>query len=109
MGTTRKPGGTPPKRAPRGKTIADRENDLIAGAIDLAEKQIREGTASSQVLTHFLKLATTREVMEKELLEQRIVLETAKAEHLESAKRTEKLVEEALQAMRSYKGAEDDD
>ena len=38
-----------------------RENLLVSLAIDLAEKQLREGSASAQVITHYLKLAGRRE------------------------------------------------
>ena len=46
-----------------------RENQLISLAVDLAEKQLQEGTASSQVITHYLKLGSTKEKIEKEILE----------------------------------------
>ena len=46
-----------------------RENQLISLAVDLAEKQLQEGTASSQVITHYLKLGSTKERIEREILE----------------------------------------
>lgn len=81
-----------------------RENQMIALAVDLAEKQLIEGTASSQVITHFLKLATSRERLEKEKLEKENELLRAKTEAIESAKRVEELYSDALRAMRSYRG-----
>lgn len=81
-----------------------RENQMISLAIDLAEKQLMEGTASSQVITHFLKLASTKERIEKEILEKQKELIAAKTESLQSAKRIEELYSEALNAMRRYSG-----
>ena len=81
-----------------------RENQLISLAIDLAERQLREGTASSQVMTHYLKLGSTRERVERELLEGQVKLNNAKTEAIESEKRVEELYAHALEAMRSYSG-----
>lgn len=81
-----------------------RENQLIALAVDLAEKQLAEGTASAQVITHYLKLGSTRERLEKEKLKKENELLQAKREALESAKRVEELYSNALEAMRSYSG-----
>jgi hypothetical protein len=78
---------------------------LIALAVDLAEEQIRNGTASSQVITHFLKLGSTKDKIEKEILEQQKELIKAKTESIQSAKRVEELYKEALNAMRLYTGA----
>jgi hypothetical protein len=74
--------------------------------MDLAEKQIRSGTASSQVITHFLKLGSTRERLEQQRLEHENELTRVKIEALESQKRVEELYTEALNAMRSYAGAD---
>lgn len=81
-----------------------RENQLIALAVDLAEQQLRDGTASSQVITHYLKLATTREKMEKDILEKQLALIEAKTENLKSAKRIEELYASAMEAMKDYRG-----
>ena len=81
-----------------------RENQMIALAVDLAEKQLQEGTASSQVITHYLKLGSTKERIEKEILEKQKELITAKTEALQSAKRVEALYMDALNAMRRYSG-----
>ena len=94
-------------RSPRGRrasTPEERENQLIALATDEAERQIRAGTASSQLLTHYLKLASSRERLEQE----RIVHETAllemKRESYASAARVEELYENAINAMKTYSG-----
>ena len=88
-----------------------RENQMIALAVNLAEKQLQEGTASSQVITHFLKLGSTKERLEKEKLEEENKLLRAKTENLKSAKKVEELYSEALDAMRRYsgQGAKDDE
>ena len=81
-----------------------RENQMIALAVDLAEKQLLEGTASSQVITHYLKLGTTKEKLEREILEKQKELIEAKTENLQSAKRIEELYKNALDAMKNYSG-----
>lgn len=81
-----------------------RENQMIALAVDLAEKQLLEGTASSQVITHYLKLGTTREKIEKEILEKEKELITAKTDALRAAQKNEELFKEAVNAMRAYSG-----
>lgn len=85
-------------------TPEGRENQLISLAADLAEKQLTAGNASSQVITHFLKLATTREKLEQERIKQENLLLSAKIEQIASSRRIEELYEAALNAMRSYAG-----
>lgn len=84
-----------------------RENQLVSLAVDLAEKQLMEGTASSQVITHYLKLGSTKERIEKEILEKQKELIEAKTQSLQSAKRIEELYSKALSAMRTYNGQGD--
>lgn len=86
-----------------------RENQLISLAVDLAEKQLQEGTASSQVITHYLKLGSGRERLEREKLEEENKLLKARTEQLQSMKRVEELYEEAIKAMRNYGGQGDAD
>lgn len=81
-----------------------RENQLISLAVDLAEQQLREGTASSQVITHYLKLGSIREKLEREKLQEENKLLKAKTEQLQSMKHVEELYSEALAAMRNYSG-----
>ena len=85
-------------------TPEGREHELVSDAIDLAERQIKNGTASSQVITHFLKLGSTRERLEQQRLEHENELTRVKIEAIESQKRVEELYLEALSAMRSYAG-----
>lgn len=93
------------KRIRPAMTPEARENQLIALAVDLAEKQLIEGTASSQVITHYLKLGTTKEKIEREILEKQKDLIVAKTENLQSAKRIEELYTNALKAMQTYSGS----
>lgn len=90
-------------------TPESRENQMISLAVDLAEQQLLDGTASSQVITHFLKLGTTKAQLEKERLAQENKLLEAKTEALQSAKRVEELYSNALKAMQNYSGNGDPD
>ena len=81
-----------------------RENQMISLAVDLAEKQLMEGTASAQVITHYLKLGATTARLEKEKLERENELLKAKTKALESAERVEELYTNAINAMRNYSG-----
>lgn len=86
-----------------------RENQLISLAVDLAEKQLIEGTASSQVITHYLKLATVKEQLEREKLKKENELLLAKTEAIQSAQRVEELYANALDAMRNYRTTSTDE
>lgn len=95
--TTRPPATTP----------EERENQLILAAEDLAEKQLRSGEASAQVITHYLKLGSSRERLEQARLKNEVALLETKRELMESEKRTETLIADALRAMQTYTGAAD--
>ena len=86
-----------------------RESYLVSLAMDQAERELEDGTASSQVVTHFLKIGTEKAKLERENLEYQNQLIKAKTEALESAKRIEELYSEALNAMRNYGGQGDSD
>lgn len=81
-----------------------RENQMIFLATELAEQQLRDGTASSQVITHYLKLGSSKEKLERDILKEQKKLITARTEALESSKRIEELYENAIAAMREYGG-----
>lgn len=81
-----------------------RENQLISLAVDLAEQQLREGTASSQVITHYLKLGSMREKLEREKLQKENALLEAKKKSVESNEEIKVLYKDALDAMRLYSG-----
>ena len=103
--TARRRSSEPQSRRRRPATTPEgRENEMVSAAIDLAEKQIRNGSASSQVITHFLKLGSTREQLEQQRLKHENELTRVRIEAIESQKRVEELYMEALQAMRSYSG-----
>lgn len=98
---------------PPASTVEARENQLIDLAMDLAEEQLASGTASSQVITHFLKLASSREELEKEKLRRENLLLEAKADAVTSGRERDQIYAKALEAMRNYTGQsereEDDD
>lgn len=107
MASTRKnPDGSHiPRRAPA-TTLEAREQQLIALAYDEIERKIRAHEASSQELTHFAKLGSTREKKEQRRLELEARMFEKKLEGIESAQRVEELYEQALKSMRAYSGAE---
>lgn len=89
-------------------TPEGRENQLIALAMDLVEQRLRDGTASSQETTHFLKLGSQRNQLEVEKLKKETELLTVKKESLESSARVEKLYSDAMEAMKAYSGQNDE-
>ncbi len=92
------------KRSAPATTDEGRESQLISLASDLAEKQLRDGTASSQVISHYLKLGSTRAQLEDSKLKADVALLEAKIESMASAKRVEELYSEAIAAFRGYAG-----
>lgn len=102
-GSQRRP-DPPASVGPKATTPLAREHQLIAKAVDLAEQQLSEGTASAQVITHFLKLGSSREVLEQERLQNENILLRAKKEAMDSQARIEEMYGAALNAMRSYAG-----
>lgn len=97
------------RKLPPARTPEARENQMISLAVDLAEEQLRNGTASAQVITHYLKLASTKERLEREKMKEEITLLKAKADALQSAKNIEELYSKALEAMKSYRVETDED
>lgn len=95
------------KRLRPALTPEAREQQLISLAVDLAEQQLLDGTASSQVLTHYLKLGSTREKLERERLEEENKLLRAKVDAIKSAEKQEELYAQALKAMSRYSGKGD--
>lgn len=89
------------------RTQEGRENDLISQAMKLAEKQIQEGAASSQVITHFLKLGSSRERLEIKRLEEENALLKEKTKRLKSETSSERMYKEAIDAFRRYSGNRD--
>lgn len=108
-----KGGKLPGKRGSRRGRPADtpegREKQLISKAVDLAERQIEDGTATSQVITHFLKLGSSRELLEQERLRGENEVLVAKVEQMAAGDRFEELTNKALDAMRGYSGQDYDE
>lgn len=104
-----KPSNSSGSSKPRRPAISPeaRENQMIAYAMDLVEQRLRDGTASSQETTHFLKLGSEKARLEKRILEKQEELISAKTEALRSEERIEKLMTEAINAMRGYQGLGD--
>lgn len=86
-----------------------REGQLVALATNLAEQQLRDGTASAQVITHYLKHGSRRERLEQQRLENENLLTQAKIEQLQSQARVEEMYSQALKAMRTYSGSDEDE
>ena len=82
-----------------------RENQMISYAINLAEQQLIDGTASSQVITHFLKLGSAKARLEKEMLKEQVELTKAKTQSYRSMEQTEALINDAIRAMKRYQGS----
>lgn len=79
-----------------------REQQLVSLAVNLAEKQLRDGTASPSVINHFLKIASTRETIEREMLEKQKALIEAKASSINKDREAEDLAKAAIEAMKNY-------
>lgn len=84
------------------QTPENRERQLVNLAVNLAEKQLNEGTASAAVITHYLKMGSQRETLEREILSEKAKLESAKTEALKEAKETKAMYEEAVEAIKKY-------
>lgn len=82
-----------------------REDQLIGLAVNQAEQMLRKGNAPTQIVVHYLKLATTKTQLEKEKLRKENILLEAKASAIESAARSEELYARAIEAMRVYSGS----
>lgn len=96
--------GTRKKRPLPAIDPQDRENQLIALATNVAEQKLRDGTASSQLIVHYLKLGSTKERLEKEKLIEENKLLKAKTEALKTAQQTEEKYDRVIQAMKRYSG-----
>jgi hypothetical protein len=109
MATRRRPEQAQRPRRPPATTPEGRENQLIELAVDLAERQLLDGTASSQVEVHFLKLGSSRERLEQERIRHENELLEVKKQQIERDAKMEDLFAAAIQAMRTYKGEDLDD
>lgn len=89
---------------PPALTVEDREDQLIALAVNLAERRLLDGTASNQLIAEIMKLGTTKERLQKEKLKRENEMLRAKTEAMEAQRQTNELYQKALDAMRSYAG-----
>lgn len=106
MAAVRKISSAPSARRPPATTPEGREQQMIAYAVELAEQQMLDGTASAQVITHFLKQGTMREKLEQEKLRRENILLESRAHALASEARVEELMKDAVQAFQGYAGRE---
>lgn len=83
-------------------TPENREKQLVSLAVDLAERQLRDGTASAAVMTHYLKIGSNRETLEREILERQSAFLEAKAKNIANGNDAERLAKEAIEAMKNY-------
>ena len=79
-----------------------REQQLVSLAVDLAEKQLRDGTASPSVISHYLKISSSRETIEREMLQKQAALIEAKAQNISKDREAEDLAKAAIEAMKNY-------
>ena len=99
------PSDDEPTRHMPASTPDARESQMIELADQLAERQMREGTASAQVITHYLKLGSSRERLEQHKIMIETKLVEAKTDAIASMQRQEELFAEAIKAMRAYQGS----
>lgn len=97
------------KKQTPARTPEARENQLINLAVDETERRLKNGTASSQLLTVLLKLATTKTQLELEKLRSDISLQKAKVQEIEDKASNSDLYAKALAAFKNYKGDIDDE
>jgi hypothetical protein len=95
---------TPKRRRKPAQTVEDRENELVKSATDLAAQQLRDGTASPSVITHFLRLGSVREQLERRKLLKENEMMDVKMAAIEASERREQEYAEAINALRRYKG-----
>lgn len=94
-----------PKRAPSvARTPEAQENHMIALSMKLAEKKLKDGSASSQIVCHFLQLGTEKARLERAKLEAETRLAESKAEAVRSMQSSEQIVGDALAAFQRYQG-----
>lgn len=98
-------GGKPskPRMAPA-TTPEGREQQMVSLAFDLAQAQLEDGTASAQVITHFLKFGSSQNALEKEKLRKENLLMQARVDQISAASQNSELYMEAINMMKVYTG-----
>lgn len=109
MASTKKVAEPSKPRRPPATTVEGRQNQMIGLAVDLAERQLRDGTASSQTINLYLKLGTVREAKEQQKLDHEIELLRVKREQIESVAKIEELYKGAIAAITQYQGRTPED
>lgn len=104
MSRTRNAANPKIKRHAPARSIESRENQMIGYAMDLVEKRLLDGSATSQETVHFLKLGTTIAKLEREKLIHENELLQAKKASLESSGELKELYNNAIKAMQVYSG-----
>lgn len=93
----------------RAQTPEERENQLIALALDRVEERMLNGTASGQEYVQFIRMASSKARAENEKLKLELDLVRAKTENLRQQQRTDEMFANAIAAFKRYSGASDDD
>lgn len=91
------------------RTVEGREQQMMALAMDLAEKKLRDGTASNMLICHFLKLATVQAELDKENTKADVELKKAKVKSIQDQKNMEETYERAIEALKTYQGIRNED
>ena len=89
-------------------TAAARERRLVGLAYDEAERRLKEGTASSEMICHFLRVGSSKEYLDQQLMAGKIELQAAKADMFKAQQKTEQMIAEAMAAMKAYQGDDED-
>ena len=97
------------RRSRRASTVEGHEDQMISLAMMRAEERLRDGTASNSMILHFLKLGSTKDRLEREMLQEQIELTKAKTEAVRSAKVNEAMFDEVMKAFKEYNGQSVDD
>lgn len=109
MGNTKRKQTKSRTKLPPATTPEARERQMVSLAMDLAEKQLIDGTASPSVISHFLKLGSSRELLEQDHIAKKTEHLGAQIESIKSAAHAEELYKNALDAMRLYSGQEENE
>ena len=96
------------KKLPPSRSLEESEQRCIADATRLAEQKLADGTASSQIIMHYLKQGTEKTRLEIEKIKYETELVKAKTEAVKSQQRSEELFAEVVSALKEYSGKTDD-
>ena len=83
----------------------DREKMMVNLAMDRAEEQLRDGTASQSLIIHFLKLGTEMTQLEQKLVDAKV----KQIKDVTNTNQNNKKVIEAIQGYKPKHGTKNDD